>query len=243
MSRWLAFIKLFDLKIVHVPAKQHELVDGLSRGRFERDYEEVQEDNECKGDFEDYRESRAYPVESAEEERDDPMQSLFQPFADLSVPARSDQGHSGSEVPAISSLKDVPKNWRLLIRFLQTATIPNLLSKKQRTSLRSRAANYFLKDGHLYRRRSTGIHQQVVFDESEQADIVAKLHEMAHRGVTAVTHAVTQRFWRPGLKATVTEVIHFARPPLGAITNGPNISTPCSTQIGLLPREPPDTPF
>ena len=46
MTRWLWFIHLFDLEIVHVPANRHAVVDGLSRReRAEEDSEE--EDDEA----------------------------------------------------------------------------------------------------------------------------------------------------------------------------------------------------
>ncbi|CAD6978749.1 unnamed protein product, partial [Tilletia controversa] len=46
MVRWLAYILLFDLEVLHVKAKDNALADGLSRRPVQPDDDAVTDDDE-----------------------------------------------------------------------------------------------------------------------------------------------------------------------------------------------------
>jgi transposase InsO family protein len=194
MTRWLAFIKLFDLEVVHVPAEKHLLVDGLSRAYFTDEVEEDM-DNPIKA-------SHSVLAITDQLPENPPEDRLFDDLDEAPVLQRPIY-----KSPEVSLIDRVPEGWKQLVSYLIRGTVPGNVSKEARKALLSKSDAFFVSGPHLYRRSKTGINQQVVFDSQEQEKIVLSFHEIAHRGISAVAQAVCQRYWWSGMHKTLREVI------------------------------------
>lgn len=189
MNRWLAHLKLYDFEIRHVSAKSHELVDGLSRGRFSGRWES-----------------------SAEEVEDE---QLMLAVASSKV-VRDVGGQVDIDTPLEDSARRVwidgsrvPYEWKDLVYYLQNGNIPEGITYEDNRTLLRRAGRYFLRDGRLWRRAEEegGHPREVVLEAERQIQLVKDIHSYAHRGINATYVAFAHRYWCENLKKIVTEVV------------------------------------
>jgi hypothetical protein len=130
VTRWIAWIRLFDFDVVHMLGKQHSAADGLSRR---------------KGTEEDVAEAEAEDPEEVKEFLD---QQLFACRVSVQDPA-SMQKPIHLRVQLISG--KYAGKWEEIGCFLETLELPARLSDKQRLAFRREATKFFIRDGYLFR--------------------------------------------------------------------------------------------
>lgn len=189
MTRWLAYIKLFDMRVVHVPGKDHELVDGLSRAYFDEDEQPTPP-------------AMSATVAALTDTLPEPSDALYESLEEAPV-LQNDSQHVTGPTPAMH----IPEKWQAIMTYLSTLEVDASLSEKEQTALRTRAAGFLVKGGSLYKKSKAGLHQEVVFDQARQDAIIEAFHAIGHRGMAAVYHGVSQRYWWPSFHKTLTRVV------------------------------------
>ena len=209
MSRWIAHLKLYDFEVVHVPARQHELVDGLSRGQFSEPAKSAEL-------IESEREVRACTPDSVSVLH---MQACVSSCGVGGGPSRVEPAAS-SELWCMAATPEpdnvqriwmdasqVPYEWRDLVSYLQTGRMPADITYEDKRTLLRRIQKYYLRDGKLFRNSEDGLPQEVVLERERQIAIISDLHKTAHRGINAIYRLTSMRYWFEGMKALITEVL------------------------------------
>lgn len=222
MSRWLAFIKLFDLEIRHVPAKDHVLVDGLSRAEYETndstsltDFQQQQDAQE--GEFDD---EKRWEIGSGAFESSLARLSwvpctpynmvattTVEEINELQEVTHQEEGDGEEASEDAINMADWPQDWQDIGRFLLTGQMPADSTEAQRKRIRLRASQLFISGSKIYKREDSGVHKELIVHEDRQDDIVRQMHEIGHRGISAVWRLTCERFWWPGLRKTVIKMV------------------------------------
>ena len=184
MTRWIAFIKLFDFDLRHVSAAKHKLPDALSRK------DPTPEDDE--------------PFD-ADEEADKDLDVW-------NISLALGEGSRGRHVPLpnrVWLIEDLYRHWEdwlHLGRYLQSGTIDDYLSSEVKRNILRRAPGFYVRNGRLFRRSKRGIPQEVVLFAETQRQILEEMHEKAgHRGRDAVLGHIRERFWWPKMYESVRD--------------------------------------
>lgn len=168
MTRWLWFINLFDLQIVHVPANRHVVVDGLSRRR-RADADSDDED----GDGEAYLDRTCGHIQVI---ADDDLKSDYHTYL-------------------IQELYD--PEWQKLGRYLETQDVSDL-SQKEKRAIKEKSKYYFIRDGKMYRRVQNEMPREVLGTNERRLRILQEAHEQGgHKGTLSLKHRVGLRFYWP----------------------------------------------
>ena len=154
VTRWLSYIRLFDLDVKHIDGKKNEAADGLSRrGRNENDGEE--------------------------EDPDDYFEAIL------------------SRIIAGRTRSNGDINWRVCLheaeysgddlihgRYLETLRKREGMSDGQYQQLRKKSRQFFVRDGHLFKRTKKGLPpRRVIKLEELKLKIMNGMHnEIGHRG-------------------------------------------------------------
>jgi hypothetical protein len=172
VTRWIAWIRLFDFEVKHVPGNKHTAADGLSR-RPATDKE--------------------LQFEAQEEEIDDFIDAHMGfcrvvPYREVGI------------MPAHTFLLE--GEWsldsRLIAEFLMTLKRPAQVSKSDFRIFKARALNYRVHNGVLFRRANKGLPERRVVDsEEERVAILQALHDdIGHKGRESTYQKVAERyFW------------------------------------------------
>ena len=138
MTRWLAYIRLFDFDTKHVPGTKHGAADAISRRGY------CEEDGELSDDdaVDDFFEAKMYSVmiEPAKEH-----------FAEINVDILciylNEEEYEGDDL--------------MLGRYLSTMQRPEGLTDLEYQLLRKKSKPFFIRDGYLYKKgkRSAVPHQ------------------------------------------------------------------------------------
>src|SRR5579862_1970947 len=127
MTRWLAYARLFDFDVRHVPGNKNGAADGLSRrGKAASD--------ETDSDPDEYFKSRLYHVTVATPSDDVP--TLYQAFR---IYFNEDE-YTGDDL--------------ILGRYLSALTCPDGLTDQEYQALRRKAKDFLVRDGFLFKRGS-----------------------------------------------------------------------------------------
>ena len=190
MTRWLAYVKLFDFDIVHVPAKDHTIPDALSRK------ENGPEDDE---------------VFDADEVADDDLG-----IWNLQL-EETGKGVSAMPLPnrvwIIEELYQSAPEWLALAKYLEEGVLDETLSPEDRKNIRRRAPGFFVRNGRLFQRSKRGIPREVILDKERQDKILEATHEEAgHRGRDACIAHIRERFWWPKLYESIRDHIRSCDP-------------------------------
>ena len=189
MTRWLAYIKLFDFDIKHVMAWEHQIPDALSREEG-IDGQEVPFDADEKAE----QDLEAWGVEIIQEIYDRPEGALIS-----SIPNR---------VWVIEGLYEDHPNYHALATYLESGIFSYGASADERKWIRTRASGFLVRNGRLFKRRKNDIEAEVVLDEARQEVILESVHEKAgHRGRDACLSHLRDRFWWPQLFESVVKHI------------------------------------
>ena len=141
LTRWLAWIWLFDLTVRYVPGKKHGAAYGLSQTTVSGD-EEVEEDIDGFIDMERHV-VRVCPVGNPETDAD-----------------------GASEASGKYSEES-----KMIARFLARLAQPAGMEGKEYHKFNDRALKFFVKDGHLFKRTGKNMPLKRVVDDSEEQEL------------------------------------------------------------------------
>ena len=169
VTRWIAYIRLFDFVVRHVPGNKHTAADGLSR-RPRTESDDIDEENEV--DIDDFIDAeinafRVAPI-TADDNESDPGSALSQ-----------------GQDPDLELLEDgySEESWRIA-QYLTTLRRPDGLSRAEFRSFKRKALQFAVLEGNLYRRAGKNVPQRLVIDSDERkAAILKELHDdCGHKG-------------------------------------------------------------
>ena len=168
MTRWLAWIRLFDFDVRHVLDKRHTAADELSRRPRgpSNDIDEVYEKNI--DDFIDDQLNCVRVCSMRVNENDDEQ------------PLKNEYSEKSQKVT----------------HYLTTLARPNHLNRKKFRKFKNWVLQFLVRDRHLFRRVNKNVLLQKIIDKTEnQAIILKQLHdESEHRGREEIYRRVTDRY-------------------------------------------------
>ncbi|KIJ24850.1 hypothetical protein M422DRAFT_194207, partial [Sphaerobolus stellatus SS14] len=84
--------------------------------------------------------------------------------------------------------------------FLSTTTKPPGLEEKDLKHFIKQAMRFFVKDGKLWRRNASGMHQLVIIDFKKRLSLIYQAHDqLGHKQAFSTRKHLTDHFWWPGL--------------------------------------------
>ena len=169
VTRWLAWIRLFDFDVRHVPGTKHGAADGLSRRP--RGPSDDQDDLD-ELDIDDFIDAelnpiRVYPVTVGED-------------------------------PDVNVLDDsYSEQSQRIARYLATMVRPSEMSRKEFRQFKLQALKFLVKDRYLFRRANKNVPLRRVVDGlGDRLEILKELHdESGHRGREGTYRRVADRYW------------------------------------------------
>jgi transposase InsO family protein len=191
INRWIFGILLFQFDLVHVPAKDHQAADGLSRRPVAEEDEEEKE----------------------EEAKDDEwMEYAIDAYAYLqSLPK-----WSCGEVRVMSGAKkEKPKGdidakedeLKKIFDFLRYTRRPDGMTDEEFKRFYRKATRFFHVNDHLWKRHPAGRHQQVLFGDQQRRALDEMHRQIGHRGIQATYLSITERFWWPNIYQSVVDFV------------------------------------
>jgi hypothetical protein len=212
INRWIAGIKLFDFKLVHIPATAHKGPDGLSRRT-------PTADDDCDGgrdadewvdhayNFYSARSARATAVDCANA----PCLSRLggrvhapAPVSCFSVASAESPSPSEPVIPRGSRAQAADERVQLVDRYLRSPLEPLPLSADALRGFLRYASDFFLYDDKLWRRGIGGAHQLVIAPERRLHFLRQAHDELGHKGKYAARKHLLLRFWWPYLDLDVS---------------------------------------
>ena len=194
MNRWIAAIKLFDFKLVHVPAETHLGPDGLSRR------EPIPGEDNDEGDPEDWvDEVLALGIwANTKPRKHHPTACVFETEVG-GIPPQS-QADPQSNTPTLET--DLEAILKLLTTGIRDSTVP------QEQDPRVKKAKRFLAhNGRLWRRQAQG-RNQLVIPISQRMATIREAHDgLGHKGFYSTLRTLLDRFWWPTLANDVKQHI------------------------------------
>ena len=167
VTRWIAWIRLFDFDVRHVKGKKHTAADGLSRRPHTQ---QEQEEIAREVDIDEWIEAelgslRMYPATLTDEGR----------VLEESYSEKSEE----------------------IAKYLLTLRKPPGMGTKEFRKWRKEALKYKVQDRHLFRRNTKNIPlRRVIDDIKEQEEIMISLHdETGHRGREGTYRRIADRYW------------------------------------------------
>ena len=182
VMRWIAWIRLFDFEVKHVPRTKHTAADGLSRrARTASD----DHDDEIEDDIDDFIAAqlgalRIAPVRAREETPDEPVL----------------EGDDWSE-----DSKD-------LTYYLTMQRRPRSVALEDFRKFRRRATNFLVQNKILWQRHNKNRPQRRVVDGEERGKVIESMHdESGHKGREGTYHKIAQRYFWEGCFKDVKEYV------------------------------------
>lgn len=134
--------------------------------------------------------------EDFEEESDEWLDNISL-FSNVSEP-------SPTPTPVLFSGTDQNSRLRQTARFLITLELPPFSNEQAKKRFLQRSTQFFIRDGHLYKRVKNKPPLRVILEESKRQSILKSAHDkLGHRGEHAVFFHVKDRFFWPHMFAQV----------------------------------------
>jgi hypothetical protein len=171
VTRWIAWIRLFDFTVRHVPGSKHTAADGLLRRP------KVEGEDENEQDVDDFIDAELNSVKVCMAEIDDDNEE------DVLGPGYSKQSQRIA---------------RFLTTLRRPNDIESRAEFRQ---FKKKALKFLVQGNDLFRRDGRQVPlRRVVDSEAEQRQIIQSLHdESGHRGREGTYHKIAQRYWWEGL--------------------------------------------
>jgi hypothetical protein len=232
ITRWLAWIRLFDFEVRHIPGKQHTAADALSRRP--RHPEDTDSDEE-KEDIDDWilSELGAYEIcpiglEHDQEEEEDPelrnRRQILQHMKDVAVRLRTEGEVDSDSDNESSSNKDLEYETPIssseydeesirIATYLTTLKKPKDISGKEFRKFKKEALKYGVHGRKLWRLPTKGMPIKLVVDKEEmRAQILRDVHDKSgHKGRESTYHRVSQRYFWNGCYSDVKSYVKTCR--------------------------------
>jgi hypothetical protein len=197
VTSWIAWIRLFDFTVRHVPGTKHTAADGLSR-RPATQEEELAQRNEQ--DIDDFVQGQIGCIMA----RVNPVSSNA---PETEIPRILDDSYSDES--------------ERIATYLSTLQRPPELSRSEYASFRKKAVKFLVEGQHLFRRASKNSPlRRVVDDHDLRHEILQQLHdETGHKGREGTYHRIAARYWWPGL---YEEVANYVKTCFACQSRDPN---------------------
>ena len=175
VTRWIAWIQLFDFEVRYIPGRKHSAADGLSRKPLTA-VDLAEAENE--GDIDDFILAELSSLRVSPISLDDPTPILVDNYSDDS--------------------------WKIAT-YLTTLRRPAEMNAKEFIAFKKKAIKFKVQDNHLFRRNSKNVPmRRVVDDPVERQTILQQLHnESGHKGREGTYRRVADRYWWDNLHAEV----------------------------------------
>ena len=176
VTRWLAWIRLFDFDVRHVPGKKHGAADGLSR-RPRTASDDIDEANEV--DIDDFIDAEMNCVR----------------VASVRVTAANER----VLLPEYSDESERIAVW------LTTLSRPANMDTKQFLKFKMHALKHLVREKHLFRRMNKNVPmRRVVDDRATKTQILEAMHEESgHRGKEGTYQKIAARYFWPEIMRDV----------------------------------------
>ena len=171
VTRWLAWIRLFDFDVKHVAGRKHSAADGLSRRprmSLDPEKDEVDVDDFIDAELNTLRIVHCNPA------KEDKLVTLDDVL---------EEGYS--------------EDSKQIAYYLKTLRRPPGMSAKEFRAFKAKALTFVVNARQLYKQASKNIpRRRVVDNEAERDDILQELHDSGgHRGKEGTYKRVADRFW------------------------------------------------
>ena len=177
MTRWLAYIRLFDFDTKHIPGAKNGAADALSR-RGEAEGEDLKEEG-----VDEFFEAKMYSVSAEWGKRD--------------VNVEISRVYLNEEEYVDEDL--------ILGKFLATLERPGGLTDAEYQKLRRKSKSFFIRDGYLYK-KGKRVPRRVIGLRRQKEEVMRELHEeVGHRGRNATFEHVKRRYQWKGMYEDVDE--------------------------------------
>ena len=181
MTRWLAYIRLFDFHVKHIAGNKNGAADALSRRGGES--QDLHEDED---EADDYFDAKLYSIQAS---------------------YRSDQRHSPTAWIYLHEA-DYEGDDLTLGRYLETLQRPNGMSDQQFEQLRKKSRSFLVRDGHLYKRSKKRHPPRRVIGKAEQRrKVLCDVHEFGHRGQQGTYDQLRRRYQWKGMYDDVVKYV------------------------------------
>jgi hypothetical protein len=199
VTRWLAWIRLFDFDVRHVPGSKHTAADGLSR-RPRTASDDIDEAHEV--DIDDWIEGELFSDTFA--------QLNAMSISPVSV-AREDGIDVDDGLPLQEGYSDDSQR---IAKFLVTLTRPKEMSTKEFRHFKAQALRYQVDQRQLWRRSTKTYPRRLVLDSTEaRSEVLHALHdELGHKGRESTYHRVAARYYWDNLYKECAEHVAACRP-------------------------------
>lgn len=225
VTRWLAWIRLFDFEVRHVPGTRNTAADALSRRpATPADVRELEEEV----DIEDFIDAelktiRMRPVRmedgvmdrdpEKEAKRDGISSTLFASANQQSQPGVAIDSHvdldtEGDDIA--ETLEDgYSEESQRIARYLVRKEKPADMSTKEFNKFKKKTAGFLVRDGHLFKKPGKlAPIMRVVDEEADRARILAELHDKSgHRGREGTYRKIAERYWWDALWRDVKDYV------------------------------------
>ena len=216
VTRWLAWIHLFDFDVRHVPGKKHLVADGLSRrpGRVDSEEEDVDAFVDSELDLVRVVPARIsisrphtallFPMRAEREgdsEEEEEKRGEHAEEERLDVPRYDEIGDEEEEEWEDSEEEPLREGYTeesvKIARWLKTLRRPSELTTREFMKFKTHALKFMVHRGHLFRKASKNVPLRRVVDNPEdRGKIMAALHEdCGHRGREGTYRRVADRYW------------------------------------------------
>ena len=175
VTRWIAWIQLFDFEVRHVPGRKHSAADGFSRKPpTATNLAEAKSET----DLDDFTLAELKSLRVSPISLDEPTPILADSYSD----------HS-----------------RKIATYLTTLRRPPEMDVKEFNAFKKKALKYKIQDNHLFRRNSKNVPLRCVVDNRvERQTILQQLHdETGHKGRESTYRQVADRYWWDNLHVEV----------------------------------------
>ena len=175
VTRWIAWIQLFDFEVRHIPGRKHTAADGLSRRPHTKaDLAEA----EAEPDIDEFILAELNCLRVSPISVDEPIPILQEGYTELS---------------------------RKIATYLTTLRRPADMTIKEFNAFKKRALKFKVQDNHLFRRNSKNVPMRRVVDNLvERQNILQQLHdESGHKGREGTYRRVADRYWWENLHSEV----------------------------------------
>ena len=181
VTRWLAYIHMFDFEVRHVPGHKHTAADGLSR-RPRTESDNLDEKNEV--DIEEFLDTELAILS----------------IVPIGVTPEDPAEASDFEIPVKILNENYSEESQRIAKYLTTLCKPEGLIGSGFRQFKKKALKYAVRDALLFRRESKNIPSQLVVDSGEeQAKIIKALHDKnGHKGRESTYRKIADRYYWEG---------------------------------------------
>jgi hypothetical protein len=228
ITRWIAWIRLFDFEVRHVPGKKNAVADGLSRkppgpsDTVDEDDEDIE--NFIDGELDLIRvapilgrprsvRARVYPVATVEgetegqEEQEEEDEEEEQPEGDEGEEEEEDEEWDPEEGEKLRP--GYGEESIAIAHYLTTLKKPPHMTIKEFRRFKKDALTFMVHKGHLFKRANKNMPlRRVVDSEIDRSMILQAAHEESgHRGREGTYRRVADRYWWDDLSNKVASYV------------------------------------